>query len=64
MMTTFYVEIKETRIEYSVVEVDAPDADEALSIASERYEVDENSSSSFLGQLDRRYVDIVSVSES
>lgn len=63
MMKTFDIELKETRITYCVVQIEASDIDEAHSVASERYEAGYDDSRSQLGQCGRRYVDIVNLRE-
>lgn len=64
MAKMFNIELKEIRITYNAVQIEASDADEAQAIASELYEADFNDSRSQLGQCGRCYVDIVSICES
>jgi hypothetical protein len=59
----FHVELKETRTTYATVEVEASNADDALAIASELYEIGDGDSRSRTGQLGRLYVDIVNIVE-
>lgn len=64
MTKTFDIELKETRITYRVVQIEASNTDEAESIASESFKADYDDSRSQFGQCGRRYVDIVNVRES
>lgn len=63
MSKTFNIELKETRITYSSVQIEASDIDEARSVASELYETGYDDGRSQLGQCGRRYIDIVSLNE-
>lgn len=62
MTKIFDIELKETCFKYSVVQIEASNAEEAEAIASEQYESDGDDRRSPTGQI--CYVDIVNVCES